>query len=85
MSAEDIEEEPDLIRRLYFSKVTTKEIHKALADIGKKLGPAGKQKVSGRAYSFGVGYICRRYRDGGGGRGAKGGGRQKVSNRNHYR
>ncbi|CAM9219391.1 unnamed protein product [Ectocarpus sp. 8 AP-2014] len=43
VSAEDIEEESDLIRRLHLSKVTTKEIHKALADIGKKLGPAGKQ------------------------------------------
>lgn len=52
VSAEEIEEESDLIRRLHFSKVTTQEMHKALADIGKKLGPAGKQKVSGRAYSL---------------------------------
>ncbi|CBN76094.1 hypothetical protein Esi_0304_0016 [Ectocarpus siliculosus] len=57
--AEDIEEESDLIRRLHFSNVTTKEIHKALADIGKKLGPAGKQKVRSMRHTFDAGLTAK--------------------------
>ncbi|CAM9438405.1 unnamed protein product, partial [Ectocarpus sp. 6 AP-2014] len=59
VSAEDIEEESDLIRRLHFSNVTTKETHKALADIGKKLGPAGKQKVRSMRHTFDAGLSAK--------------------------
>ena len=52
VSEEDIEKESELIRLLHFKNLPTIEIHKAFEDIGKRLGRAGKQKVSGRECSL---------------------------------
>ncbi|CAM9951834.1 unnamed protein product [Ectocarpus sp. 4 AP-2014] len=59
VSAQDMEEESDLVRRPHFSKVATKEKHKALADIGKKLGPAGKQKVRSMTHTLDAGLTAK--------------------------
>lgn len=49
---EDIEGQIDLISRLHWSGVKTKEIHEALHTPGKRLGEQGKQKVSGRVLNM---------------------------------